>query len=32
MFYPGVAILIAYNLGFTLAKVVLYNVQLTSLI
>jgi hypothetical protein len=26
VFRPGVAILVAYNLGFALAKVVLYNV------
>jgi len=26
MFCPGVAILVAYNLGFALAKVVLYSV------
>jgi hypothetical protein len=32
VFRPGVAILVAYDLGFALAKVVLYGVQLTSLI
>jgi hypothetical protein len=32
VFRLKVAILVAYNLGFTLAKVVLYNMQLTSLI
>jgi hypothetical protein len=32
VFCPRVAILIAYNLGFTLVKVVLYNIQLTSLV
>jgi hypothetical protein len=32
VFRPGVAILVAYNLGFALAKVVLYSVQLTGLV
>jgi hypothetical protein len=32
VFRPRVAILVAYDLGFALAKVVLYSVQLTSLV
>jgi len=26
VFYPGVVVLVVYNLGFALAKVVLYSV------
>jgi hypothetical protein len=32
VFCPGVTVLIAYNLRFTLAKVILYSIQLTSLV
>jgi hypothetical protein len=31
VFCPGVAVLVVYNLGFALAKVILYNIQLTSI-